>query len=116
MKKIIIIFLGIICCFQGVAQNLERIFYVADFDQSIKQFNLLQKMVVYKNSIDILAPQAYNIDESGKVNGSIPHEILIAARNNKIKIMPLIVNPRFYQLKFHKFLITLKLNSERLLN
>ncbi len=49
------------------------------------------------NSIDIVAPQTYSFKASGNLIGSVNFEILKLAKENSIKVMPLVTNGSFGQ-------------------
>lgn len=49
------------------------------------------------NSIDIFAPQTYSFNSSGNLVGSIKSDLLKIAKNNGIKVMPLVTNGSFGQ-------------------
>ena len=54
-----------------------------------------ESLFTYPSSIDVLAPQLYSFDGSGKLSGSINTNVLTFAKKNKIKIMPLVTNGNF---------------------
>ena len=66
-----------------------RIFYYRD--------GLLAKESLFSHagSIDVLAPQSYSLDSSGKMLGSVNAGVLAFASKNNIKIMPLVTNGNF---------------------
>ena len=68
-----------------------RIFYYKDGETA--------RTSLFKNakSIDVLAPQAYALDGNGILEGSIDPTILNFAKENGIKMMPLVTNKSFGQ-------------------
>jgi spore germination protein YaaH len=54
-----------------------------------------ESLFTYPSSIDVLAPQAYSFDGSGKLLGSINTNVLAFANKKKIKVMPLVTNGNF---------------------
>jgi len=54
-----------------------------------------ESLFTHPDSIDILAPQSYSLNSSGKLVGSIKADILAFAKKHKIKIMPLVTNGNF---------------------
>lgn len=66
-----------------------RIFYFRDGKLA------RESLFSHPDSIDILAPQSYSFNSSGKLVGSIKADILVFAKKYKIKIMPLVTNGNF---------------------
>lgn len=54
-----------------------------------------ESLFIYPSSIDVLAPQSYSFDSSGKLSGKINANVLSFSKKNKIKIMPLVTNGNF---------------------
>lgn len=71
------------------SNNYSRIFYYRE------GLSARQSLFAHPKSIDILAPQSYSFDSSGKLFGGISADILVFAKKNKIKIMPLVTNGNF---------------------
>jgi len=87
------------------ANNTERLFYLtADIADSSFSKEQLQQIKNHAKSIDIIAPQIYQLDENGVIWGSLDLRLLAIAKENHLKVMPLIVNPNFNQDQFHTFL------------
>lgn len=80
-----------------VPTNL-RIFYYRD---STTSRDSLIKNAKY---IDVLAPQSYAFNWEGKLEGSIPPDVITFAKKNKIKLMPLVTNGSFDQASLAKVL------------
>jgi spore germination protein len=95
---IIIIFcVGLISPLSGFAaqkisvKKFSRIFYFRD--SSLARESLFN----YPSYIDVLAPQAYAVDENAVISGSLDEKIIEFAKKKKIKIMPLLTNGKFTQ-------------------
>lgn len=69
--------------------NYIRIFYFRDGKLA------RESLFSHPDSIDILAPQSYSFNSSGKLLGVIKPDIIDFAKKNKIKIMPLVTNSNF---------------------
>jgi spore germination protein YaaH len=80
------------------AQEVERLFYYVDRESSWDRF------VANVDRIDVLAPSAYNIDEDGVVYGQLDPVVLELARENGVRVMPLLVNRGFDQSDLTTFL------------
>lgn len=104
MKKILFLFLSLFS-FQSFASYSENLFYLtADMAGSTFSNEQLQQIKNHAKSIDILAPQIYQLNENGLVWGSIDKRLLTIAKENNLKVMPLIINQNFNQEQFHLFL------------
>jgi spore germination protein YaaH len=71
--------------------SYTRVFYYQEGKNAIKSFN------ANLNSIDVLAPQIYSFNSKGKLVGNPNADVLITARDNGIKVMPLVTNGSFGQ-------------------
>lgn len=82
-----------------VAQRpIERLFYYSDTPEA---WASIQENI---DRISILAPGGYSVDEKGVVWGDVDARLLRLARERKVPVMPLIVNPGFDQQMLHRFL------------
>jgi len=92
---------------QIFSQNqIESLFYYVDDEASFESF---------KNNIDnitIIAPGTYSVDEDGVVWGSVDPRVLKLADEHKVKVMPLIHNPRFNQEMLHNLLVNKKAREQ----
>lgn len=85
--------------------NVERVFYItADIADSFFTNQQLEQIKKHAQSIDIVAPQIYKLDQNGLISGNIDSRLLALAKENNIKVMPLIYNSNFNQEQFHNFL------------
>lgn len=71
------------------ASAILKIFYFKDNQEA------RASLFGHPSSINVLAPQAYSINDSGSLSGSIDPAILTFAEKHKIKIMPLVTNKSF---------------------
>jgi len=58
----------------------------------------------YPSYIDVLAPQSYSFDDSGKLAGHIDDDILNFTKEKKIKVMPLVTNKNFGEKEYKNIL------------
>ncbi|MDE2226788.1 MAG: hypothetical protein KGJ89_02410 [Patescibacteria group bacterium] len=75
-----------------------RIFYFRD--------NALarQSLYSYYKFIDVLAPQSYSFDSTGKLVDDMNPTVLDFAKQHNIKVMPLVTNGKFSQDGYHSIL------------
>ncbi len=100
-KAIMAVTAGILLVFAMTAyaqHSFERLFYYIDQKQS---YASLQQHI---KQIDILGAGSYAVDENGVVWGEIDRRVLALARQNGVKVMPLLVNPGFKQDMLSKLL------------
>jgi spore germination protein YaaH len=76
----------------------ERLFYYTDNEAAWRSF------VAHVDRIDVLAPSAYNVDESGVVWGDVDPRVLDLARERGVDVVPLLVNRGFDQEELHRLL------------
>lgn len=87
------------------ANNPERLFYLTpDVVDSSFSKDQLQQIKTHAKAIDIIAPQIYQLDENGVIWGNTDSKLLALAKENNLKVMPLIFNRNFDQEQFHRFL------------
>jgi spore germination protein YaaH len=80
------------------AQAAERLWYYADREDA---WSSLQRNI---SKITVLAPSSYGVDEQGIVWGEVDSKVLALAKQNNVKVMPLLVNTGFEQEPLHRFL------------
>ncbi|MDD5318899.1 MAG: glycosyl hydrolase family 18 protein [Candidatus Pacebacteria bacterium] len=78
--------------------KLTRIFYYVDNEEA--RLSLFQ----HPDSIDILAPQAYSIDDKGNLTGSLNPAVTEFVQKKNIKVMPLVTNAGFDKISVALFL------------
>ena len=66
--------------------------------------NARASFLAHPKSIDVFAPQAYSINRSGKLAGSVDPKVLAFARKHGIRVMPLVTNRGFDQEQSQIFL------------
>jgi spore germination protein YaaH len=71
------------------SSSILKIFYFKDNTKA------LTSLFLHPSYIDVLAPQAYSIDDSGALTGTIDPTILSFTQKNNIKMMPLVANKGF---------------------
>lgn len=84
-----IVFLNASAAAESRPHNYLRIFYFRDGRLA------RESLFTYPSSIDVLAPQSYSFNSSGRLLGGINATVLSFAKKNKIKIMPLVTNGNF---------------------
>lgn len=92
---------GVLCTLLPIllsAQKMERLFYAVDREDC---FQSLQSNI---GSIDIIAPQVFDVDQFGIVSGALDRRIVDLARKHRVRIMPLVMNAGFDQPSFHRLL------------
>jgi spore germination protein YaaH len=71
------------------AYHPVRLFYYTDGKVAKKDF------FAHASSIDIFAPQIYQIEPDGTLSGTLNQDLIDFAKKHKIKIMPLVTNDGF---------------------
>ncbi|HVY54035.1 MAG TPA: glycosyl hydrolase family 18 protein [Gammaproteobacteria bacterium] len=90
----------------GFAQ--ENLFYILRNNTPARMTaaqNSIESLEHHYKAIDILVPQAYQIDSNGVVWGSVDAEIIKLASIHQLKLMPLVTNTGFNKEKTHDFLL-----------
>ncbi|MDD5542149.1 MAG: glycosyl hydrolase family 18 protein [Acidobacteriia bacterium] len=90
--------IGLMAVSTAFAQKMETLFYTVDNEESFQSF---------KNNIgfiDMVGPQTYKVDENGTLSGATDSRILRLAKEQGVKVMPLVTNPGFNQTLIHKLL------------
>ncbi len=90
--------------------GLEKIFYISESKNGIESFR------TNSSFIDVVAPQSYTLTSNLDVFGIVDSEIKKIATDNKIKIIPLIVNQNFSQKVIHKLLTSNQDNQDRVVD
>ncbi len=76
-------------------QKPEALFYMVDSPESFESFSKNLKQ------ISIVCPQTFFVSKEGVLTGSVDARVLRLAKENGIKVMPLIVNKGFDQKLLH---------------
>lgn len=102
MKKLFVlismlVFAASACVSQAKSENL---FYMVDTPESFSSFSTNVKQIA------IVCPQTYLVSEKGTITGTIDPRVLQLAKDNNVKVIPLIVNfdNGFNQELLHKLL------------
>jgi len=85
---------------------MEKLFYYFENTYGVESFEDNHK------SIDIVAPQIYEIDDSLRVSSAKTKTILKAAKKKKAAVMPLLVNKGFDKVLMSTILITPKAQDD----
>jgi len=94
----------------GQTKNYEKLFYIVDGKNGVESLK--------KNAglINTIAPQSYTVHADLTISGFVSSEIKNIARNNKIKIIPLIANAGFSQQIIHNILIAPPEMQDKIIN
>ncbi len=82
---------------QPAPQRLESVWY-ARGEASTESF------LAHAGQISIVSPQVFSLDSNGIITGSIDPRIVAAAREHRVKLVPLVMNPGFDQPSIHRVL------------
>ena len=100
LKRTIAILIAILLAAPVVATSQqpggERVFYITNSPDAIASFEKNAR------SVSIIGPQSYRVDAEGNLTGQVPASILAIAKEHKVPVMPLIVNPGWNLELFHK--------------
>src|SRR5262245_52308771 len=90
---------ALMACRPAAAQrNVEAIWYLTGSESSTKDF------VAHAGQISVAAPQVFVMDSTGAIRGSVDPRVVAAAKQNNVKLMPLVMNPGFDQPSVHRVL------------
>jgi spore germination protein YaaH len=95
---LLVISFGVFGAYKVEAATYERIFYFREGPLARKSF------FAHPGSIDIFAPQNYQMDTNGYLLGTIKPDLLAFTKKNKIKVMPLLTNGSFSSTTCQSFL------------
>jgi spore germination protein YaaH len=80
------------------APPLESIWYSRNSDESVRSF------LSNAARISIVSPQVFALDSAGGISGAVDPRVIAAARQNGVKLVPLVMNPGFNQPSIHRVL------------
>lgn len=80
----------------AAAQRPEALWYTTRSQRSTEDF------IAHASQISIVAPQVYSFDRNGGIHGKIDPQLVAAAREHHVKVVPLVVNPGFDQDMAHR--------------
>lgn len=72
--------------------------------QSYRSQPLINAIRKHHQAIDVLAPQAYTLNEDGTVWGSVAPRVMALGKKHHFQLMPLVMNDHFDRDKLHRFL------------
>ena len=84
----------------GCAHATENLFYLAssstDTAMNLTHFDeIMQTLPAHASQINILAPQAYQMDQYGLVSGEVNSQLIDFAHTHSIQLLPLVTNQGF---------------------
>ena len=80
------------------APRLEALWYMVQDEASVQSF------LAHADRISIVSPQTFYMDSLGVIYGSVDARIAAKARDQHVKLVPLVMNPGFDQSAFHRVL------------
>ncbi len=80
------------------AQRPEALWYSTGGDSSTVHF------VDHASQIDIVSPQVFSLQSTGRITGHLDPRVVTAARAHHVKLVPLVMNPGFSQPAIHRVL------------
>lgn len=80
------------------AQPLEALWYSTPSEVSTRSF------LAHADQISILSPQVFMFDRAGALHGKIDQRVIDKAREQGVKLVPLVMNPGFDQPMMHHIL------------
>lgn len=91
---------GLTACAPSPAERRagEALWYMTNSERSVQSF------LAHAGRIDIIAPQGYSLDSTGRLAGAIDPRIMQHARDARVRVMPLIMNEGFDQAVAHQLL------------
>src|SRR5690349_11030123 len=84
----------------ALAQNArtEALWYMTPDEPSVQSF------LAHADRISVVAPQVFYMDSLGVIWGSVDPRVVAKARERRVKLVPLVMNPGFDQAAFHRVL------------
>lgn len=98
--RLAVIFVGTLASTPVGAQQLESIWYSTPDERSTASF------LAHAGQITIVAPQVFTLTAQGTIRGKVDPRVVEAARTNRVKLVPLVMNPGFDQALIHKVITT----------
>lgn len=77
------------------AQQLESLWYSTSGEKSTASF------LAHAAQISIVSPQVFALNAQGVIHGKVDPRVIAAAREHRVKLVPLVVNPGFDQALVH---------------
>src|SRR5215510_1076064 len=82
----------------ATAQAPEALWYMVAGEHSVQSF------LAHADQISVVAPQVFYMDSLGVIWGSVDARVVAKAREQRVKLVPLVMNPGFDQAQFHRVL------------
>ena len=82
----------------AAAQQTEALWYMVAGERSVQSF------LAHADQISVVSPQVFHLDSLGVVSGTLDARVIATAREKKVKLVPLVMNPGFDQVAFHRVL------------
>ena len=79
------------------AQKFEALWYTRGEEST-------QAFLAHAGQISIVSPQVFALDSNGVIRGRVDQRIVDAAREQHVKLVPLVMNPGFDQPSIHRVL------------
>jgi spore germination protein YaaH len=79
------------------AQKLEALWYTRGEEST-------QGFIAHAGQISIVSPQVFTLDSNGVIRGRVDQRIIDVAREQRVKLVPLVMNPGFDQPSIHRVL------------
>lgn len=80
-------------------RTLESLWY------SVRDEHSMQSFLAHADQISIVSPQVFSLDSNGIITGSIDPRVVAMAREKRVKLVPLVMNPGFDQPSIHRLLM-----------
>jgi spore germination protein YaaH len=80
------------------SQRLEALWYSTGSNQSTESF------LAHADKISIVSPQVFFFDSTGAISGKIDPRLVAKAKEQHVKVVPLVMNPGFSQPMMHRIL------------
>src|SRR5258708_21894182 len=80
------------------AQGVEALWYSTPSEHSTKDF------LDHADQISIVAPQVFMFVRDGGIRGKVDQRVIDKAKENGVKLIPLVMNPNFDQALMHHIL------------
>ena len=90
--------LGVVAVHTADAQPLEALWYSRNGAPGTPTF------LAHANRISIVSPQVFAFDADGAIHGALDPDVVRVARAQRVKLVPLVMNPGFDQPMMHRLL------------
>src|SRR5689334_59055 len=99
-RRLLLASLATLCGSSAYAQTArpEALWYMVQDEPSVQSF------LAHADRISVVSPQVYYMDSVGVIWGSVDARVVAKAREQHVKLIPLVMNPGFDQASFHRVL------------